>query len=149
MKKPATPAGFSIWRKENPVTAALALVTDLTCFQSTRPIASANESITLATRVKNSTANAATQFRGPSATHLFSKPGRYRKKRVTVQLHQNKAQPEPPPRGGAGLSGNPSHHLLCRLPPEIQPPPAGLRSRRSTSYTCRDRSNEQSNEQNG
>jgi hypothetical protein len=48
--------------------------------QQDRPIASANESITLANKVKNSTAEALTGFRGPSPTHLFSEPAGTAKK---------------------------------------------------------------------
>ena len=73
--------------------------TQLTCFELSRPVASAN---TLFTRATSGKRIASPRHSGPSVpapTPVLSKAARYRKKNVTHQTQQNKSHREPPPRG--------------------------------------------------
>jgi len=75
--------------------------TQLTCFELSRPVASANTVFTRATSGKNTTSPHHPGLRVPTLTPALSGAVRYRKKNVTNQIQQNKPHREPP-QGGRG-----------------------------------------------
>jgi anthranilate synthase component 1 len=73
--------------------------TQLTCFELTRPVASANTVFTYATSGKNTASPRQSGPSVPTLTPALSEATRYRKKNVTNQLEQNKSHRRPPQGG--------------------------------------------------
>jgi hypothetical protein len=78
--------------------------TQLTCFELSRPVTSANTVFTRASSGKNTASLHHSGPGVPPATPVISEAARYRKKHVTNQLQQNKSHPGPP-QGGAPPDG--------------------------------------------